>query len=321
MKICQRPALDEQRPAGRARRDSTLPALQPGSSIMPGKVNPVIPEAVAMVAAQVMGHDAAIAIAGQSGNFQLNVMLPLIASNLLESIRLLANAACRARRPVPSRAPSRMWRVSTKRWRAIRFLATALNPVIGYERAAAIAKRAYAEGRPVFDVALEMSGLERRRIATPARSGGADARWTARRRRPRLRERALSAVSCASGSCGVSKVRSRSHELADWRMLGVDAERSRRLQRHFPADPVAAAVLVALVDRPEGLTVLLTQRASQLANHAAQISFPGGRLEDIRCRRRRAPRCAKRRKKSVSIRRACASSAIYPITWSSAAFA
>jgi 8-oxo-dGTP pyrophosphatase MutT (NUDIX family) len=70
------------------------------------------------------------------------------------------------------------------------------------------------------------------------------------------------------------------HELADWRMLGVDAERSRRLQRHFPEDPVAAAVLVALVDRPEGLSVLLTERASQLAKHAAQISFPGGRLED-----------------------------------------
>jgi 8-oxo-dGTP pyrophosphatase MutT (NUDIX family) len=69
------------------------------------------------------------------------------------------------------------------------------------------------------------------------------------------------------------------HELADWRLLGVDAERSRRLQRHFPVDPVAAAVLVALVDRPEGLSVLLTQRASQLTKHAAQISFPGGRLE------------------------------------------
>jgi 8-oxo-dGTP pyrophosphatase MutT (NUDIX family) len=69
------------------------------------------------------------------------------------------------------------------------------------------------------------------------------------------------------------------HELADWRLLGLDAERTRRLQRHFPVDPVAAAVLVALVDRPEGLTVLLTQRASQLAKHAAQISFPGGRLE------------------------------------------
>ena len=70
------------------------------------------------------------------------------------------------------------------------------------------------------------------------------------------------------------------HELADWRLLGVDAEHSRRLQRHFPADPVPAAVLVALVDRPEGLTVLLTQRASQLTKHAAQISLPGGRLEE-----------------------------------------
>jgi 8-oxo-dGTP pyrophosphatase MutT (NUDIX family) len=69
------------------------------------------------------------------------------------------------------------------------------------------------------------------------------------------------------------------HELADWRLLGVEAERSQRFQRHFPADPIAAAVLVALVDRPEGLTVLLTQRATQLARHAAQVSFPGGRLE------------------------------------------
>jgi len=70
------------------------------------------------------------------------------------------------------------------------------------------------------------------------------------------------------------------HELADWRLLGIDAERNRRLQQHFPVDPVIAAVLVALVDRPEGLGVLLTERASQLAKHAAQISFPGGRLEE-----------------------------------------
>jgi 8-oxo-dGTP pyrophosphatase MutT (NUDIX family) len=69
-------------------------------------------------------------------------------------------------------------------------------------------------------------------------------------------------------------------ELADWRLLGIDSERARRMQRHFPVNPVPAAVLVALVDRPEGLTVLLTQRASQLARHAAQISFPGGRLEE-----------------------------------------
>ena len=69
------------------------------------------------------------------------------------------------------------------------------------------------------------------------------------------------------------------HELADWRLLGMDEERSRRMQRHFPENPVAAAVLIALVDRPEGLTILLTQRASQLSKHAAQISFPGGRLD------------------------------------------
>jgi 8-oxo-dGTP pyrophosphatase MutT (NUDIX family) len=70
------------------------------------------------------------------------------------------------------------------------------------------------------------------------------------------------------------------HELADWRLLGVDAERAVKLQKHFPPNPVPAAVLVPLVDRPEGLSILLTQRASQLAKHAAQISFPGGRLEE-----------------------------------------
>jgi fumarate hydratase class II len=147
-----------------------LPALQPGSSIMPGKVNPIIPEAVAMIAAQVMGYDAAIAIAGQSGNFQLNVMLPLIASNLHESIRLLgfsayalANQCLRDAEPNVSRLSDALARNP--------ILVTALNPVIGYERAAAIAKRAYAEGRPVFDVALEMSGLkedELRRLLDPA---------------------------------------------------------------------------------------------------------------------------------------------------------
>jgi 8-oxo-dGTP pyrophosphatase MutT (NUDIX family) len=69
------------------------------------------------------------------------------------------------------------------------------------------------------------------------------------------------------------------HELADWRLLGVDPERNRRLEKHFPPNPVAAAVLVPLIDRAEGLTVLLTERASQLARHSGQISFPGGRLE------------------------------------------
>ena len=147
-----------------------LPALQPGSSIMPGKVNPVIPEAVAMIAAQVMGLDATIAIAGQSGNFQLNVMLPLIANNLLTAIHLLANGArALARQCVAGLEPNAARLEDALARNPI--LATALNPVIGYEKAAAIAKRAYAEGRPVFDVALEMSGLaeaELRRLLDPA---------------------------------------------------------------------------------------------------------------------------------------------------------
>jgi fumarate hydratase class II len=137
-----------------------LPALQPGSSIMPGKVNPVIPEAVCMVAAQVMGLDAAIATGGQSGNFQLNVMLPMIANNLLASLGLLANAA----RALGERCIAGIEPNAAKLAEALArnpILATALNPAIGYERAAAIAKRAYAESRPVFDVALEMSGLSR----------------------------------------------------------------------------------------------------------------------------------------------------------------
>jgi 8-oxo-dGTP pyrophosphatase MutT (NUDIX family) len=69
------------------------------------------------------------------------------------------------------------------------------------------------------------------------------------------------------------------HEITDWRVLGISAERSQRLQQHFPADPVPAAVLVPLIDRPEGLSILLTERASHLSKHAAQISFPGGRLD------------------------------------------
>jgi fumarate hydratase class II len=147
-----------------------LPALQPGSSIMPGKVNPVIPEAVAMVATHVIGLDASIALAGQSGNFQLNVMLPLVANNLLTCIELLANAAqSLAERCIAGAEPNLARLDETLARNPI--LATALNPVIGYERAAAIAKRAYAEGRPVFDVALEMSGLseeELTRLLDPA---------------------------------------------------------------------------------------------------------------------------------------------------------
>jgi fumarate hydratase class II len=140
-----------------------LPALQPGSSIMPGKVNPVIPEATAMVAAQVIGHDAAITIAGQSGNFQLNVMLPLIAYDLLESIRLLANVS----RLLADRAIAGFEVNRARLGEALErspILVTALNPVIGYEKGAAIAKKAYAEGKPIREVAARETGLAREQL-------------------------------------------------------------------------------------------------------------------------------------------------------------
>ncbi len=135
-----------------------LPALQPGSSIMPGKVNPVMPEAVTMVCAQVMGNDTTVTVAGQSGNFQLNVMLPVIGYNLLQSIELLGNAA----RLLADKAIAGFEVNAAKLQQALErnpILVTALNPVIGYEKGAAIAKRAYAEGRPVLEVALEMTDL------------------------------------------------------------------------------------------------------------------------------------------------------------------
>ena len=140
-----------------------LPALQPGSSIMPGKVNPVIPEATAMVCAQVMGNDLTITVAGQSGNFQLNVMLPVIARNLLESLELLANAS----RALADSAikgfsvnPERLGEAMSKN----PILITALNAVIGYEKGAAIAKKAYKERRPILEVAKEMTDLPEDRL-------------------------------------------------------------------------------------------------------------------------------------------------------------
>ena len=147
-----------------------LPALQPGSSIMPGKVNPVIPEAAAMVAAQVIGNDTAITLAGQSGSFQLNVMLPLIAWNLLESIRLLSNTV-----RVLADSALAGFQINERHIAETLdrnpILVTALNPVIGYEKGAAIAKKAYAEGRPIREVAAEMTGLtaeELSRLLNPA---------------------------------------------------------------------------------------------------------------------------------------------------------
>ena len=136
-----------------------LPDLQPGSSIMPGKVNPVIPEAAAMVAAQVIGNDATITIAGQSGNFQLNVMLPVITLNLLQSIELLANvssaladAAIKGFKVNKAKLDDALERNP--------ILVTALNPVIGYEKGAAIAKQAYKEGRAIREVAAAQTQLK-----------------------------------------------------------------------------------------------------------------------------------------------------------------
>ncbi len=137
-----------------------LPALQPGSSIMPGKVNPVIPEAVCMVAAQVIGNDTTITVAGQSGVFQLNVMLPVIAYNLLQSIELLANAA----RLLAEKAIAGFVVREDNLQKALAMnpiLVTALNPVIGYLKAAAIAKKAYQSRRPIIEVAAEMTDIPR----------------------------------------------------------------------------------------------------------------------------------------------------------------
>ena len=130
----------------------------------------MIPEAVAMVCAQVIGNDTTITVAGQSGNFQLNVMLPVVAHNLLQSIELLANASvCLADKAIAG------FTVNQENLdRAVDrnpILVTALNPVIGYEKGAAVAKKAYAEGRPVKDVAREMTDLsdeELDRLLDPA---------------------------------------------------------------------------------------------------------------------------------------------------------
>ena len=141
-----------------------LPALQPGSSIMPGKVNPVVPEAVTMVAAQVMGNDLTITVAGQSGSFQLNVMQPVIAYNLLQSIELLANASRTLARSAIAGFAVHQRQIAAALDRNP-MLVTALTPVIGYEKGAAIAKKAYAEGRPIREVAAEMTDLGEERLA------------------------------------------------------------------------------------------------------------------------------------------------------------
>ncbi len=135
-----------------------LKALQPGSSIMPAKVNPVIPEAVLMVCAQVNGNDTTITAAAQSGNFQLNVMLPVIAYNLIQSIEILSNS-CRHLTEVintfevnPEALADNLARNPV--------LVTALNPLIGYQKAAEVAKQALAQNRPILEVAQEMTDID-----------------------------------------------------------------------------------------------------------------------------------------------------------------
>lgn len=140
-----------------------LPALQPGSSIMPGKVNPVIPESTAMAAAHVIGNDTAIAIGGQSGNFQLNVMLPMIAYNLLQSIQLLTNSCSNLNNKAIKGFKVREYNLQNALEKNP-ILITALNQIIGYEQGAMIAKTAYKENRPVLEVAKEMTELSEQEL-------------------------------------------------------------------------------------------------------------------------------------------------------------
>jgi fumarate hydratase class II len=130
-----------------------LPAVQPGSSMMPGKVNPVIAEALIMVCAQVIGNDAAVAFAGAGGHFELNTMLPVIARNLLESIELLAAATANFQARLLDGLAADRERIARLLDRSLA-LATALVPLVGYDRAAALVKRAAAEDRTIRDVAL-----------------------------------------------------------------------------------------------------------------------------------------------------------------------
>jgi fumarate hydratase class II len=147
-----------------------LPPLQPGSSIMPGKVNPVVPEAVAMACAQIMGNDTTIAVAGQSGNFQLNVMMPVIAYNLLQSIQLLGSSATVLNQKCIAGFSVDREKLAEQLDRNP-ILVTALNNVIGYEKSAVIAKQAQMQGKPIREVAAVVTGLppeELERLLDPA---------------------------------------------------------------------------------------------------------------------------------------------------------
>lgn len=140
-----------------------IPSLQPGSSIMPGKINPVIPEVVLQVAAQVIGNDAAVTIGGQWGALELNTMLPLIAHNLLESLSLLTNATVLFHEKCVSGIQANREKCESNIEQSLA-MATILVPALGYDRASAIAREAYRSGKTVRQVALEQEVLPRREI-------------------------------------------------------------------------------------------------------------------------------------------------------------
>jgi fumarate hydratase class II len=152
-----------------------LPAVQPGSSIMPGKVNPVIAESLLMACAQVIGYDATIAWCGAAGNFELNVMMPVMAYDLLDSIALLANGAKNFSRKLVKNLEADRERAEAFVEQSLA-MGTALAPVIGYEQAAVLVKEAYASGRTVREVAEEKSGIAKEtldRLLDPATQAGA----------------------------------------------------------------------------------------------------------------------------------------------------
>ncbi len=141
----------------------TIPSLQPGSSIMPGKVNPVIPEAVLQVCAQVIGHDSAITLGGQAGNFELNVMLPVMAYDLLQSIEWLAEAASVLAEKCVKGITANKGKCSSSLEQSLA-LATPLVPYIGYDRAAALAKKAFETNRTIREAAVEEAVLPEEEI-------------------------------------------------------------------------------------------------------------------------------------------------------------
>lgn len=141
----------------------TMAELQKGSSIMPGKVNPVIPEAITMASAQIIGNDSCITVAGQSGQFQLNVMLPVITANLLKSLQIMANSCQHLANKVFDTLIYNETNI-TQNLSRNPILATALNTILGYDTCAKIAKEAYKTGKPIVDIAQKYSELSKEEL-------------------------------------------------------------------------------------------------------------------------------------------------------------